>query len=109
MARIASWLTKRPVASPFDGVSTARSDGYALEELFVADAPTPKQGKHDPTGLLVLYGKGVRRGFEIQGTSNLDIAPTLLTLLGVPVPAVMKGRVLHEAWSDASAHQRAAE
>ncbi|HVJ19054.1 MAG TPA: hypothetical protein VM686_26725 [Polyangiaceae bacterium] len=81
-----------------DGAPNAKKDGYTLDELFVADAPTPKQGMHDPTGLLVLHGKGIRRGVEIKGTSNLDIAPTLLTLLGTPVPATMKGRVLDEAW-----------
>jgi arylsulfatase A-like enzyme len=58
---------------------------------------------HHPTGLLMLWGNGIRPGVTIANTDNLDIAPTLLALMGVPVPAIMPGRVLSEAWSDAPA------
>lgn len=57
-----------------------------------------KSGCHDPKGMLILYGPGIRPGAEIQACNNLDIAPTLLTLLGLPVPPEMKGRVLREAF-----------
>jgi arylsulfatase A-like enzyme len=46
----------------------------------------------------MLYGPGVRRGGRISDCTNLDIAPTLLTILGLPVPEEMKGRVLSEAF-----------
>ncbi|HVY47091.1 MAG TPA: hypothetical protein VHB21_14485 [Minicystis sp.] len=88
----------RPVRYRFPGAPGDREDGYALEELFVADTPTAKQGMHDPRGVLLVYGKGIRRGVTIDDTTNLDVAPTILTLLGLPVPAVMKGRPLAEAW-----------
>lgn len=76
----------------------AKPDGYALDELFATDTPTVKQGMHHPSGMLAMIGPGIQGGLELSGTNNLDIAPTLLTLLGVPVPSAMKGRVLSEAW-----------
>lgn len=56
-----------------------------------------KSGCHDPEGMMLLYGPGIEAGGHIKDCNNLDIAPTLLTLLGLPVPAEMKGRVLEEA------------
>jgi arylsulfatase A-like enzyme len=67
---------------------------FALDELFAMDAPTVKQGMHHPAGLFIAYGPGIAAGRELGACTNLDIAPTLLTLLGVPVPAVMRGRML---------------
>ncbi len=82
----------------FPDAPDARPEGYALDELFAVDTPTVKQGMHHPTGIFALRGPGIRRGASIADSTNLDVAPTLLTLLGVPVPEVMKGRVLSEAW-----------
>jgi arylsulfatase A-like enzyme len=42
----------------------------------------------------------MQRGVEIPATTNLDITPTILTLLGVSVPSIMQGRVLCEAWGE---------
>lgn len=52
---------------------------------------------HDPTGMLVLWGKDIAQGTEIDGPSVLDITPTLLALYGLPVADDMDGRVLEEA------------
>jgi predicted AlkP superfamily phosphohydrolase/phosphomutase len=68
-----------------------------LEDLFAMDAPTVKQGMHHPNGLFIAYGKGVPEGLQLGTCTNLDIAPTLLSLLGVPIPKVMNGRVLLRA------------
>jgi hypothetical protein len=73
---------------------------FAFDELFVADDPTPKEGVHHPQGVLAFWGKGIRQGMEIRHTTNLDIAPTILTLLGVPVPSIMQGRILSGAWQE---------
>lgn len=79
-----------------------------LEEVFACDTPTPKQGMHDPRGLLVFFGRGIKPGLHLSDTTNLDIAPTLLELMGVPVPQVMTGRVLREAWESRAAATAAA-
>ena len=56
---------------------------------------------HDPKGMLMLWGKGISPGLEIKDTTNLDICPTVLSIMGIPVPSIMKGRVLSEAWGEA--------
>ncbi len=58
-----------------------------------------KSGCHDPKGMMILYGPGIAAGARIDQANNLDIAPTLLTLMGLPVPEEMKGRVLREAFA----------
>jgi arylsulfatase A-like enzyme len=45
------------------------------------------------------YGPGVARGAHIPDVNNLDIAPTLLTILDLPIPREMHGRILEEAFS----------
>ena len=47
---------------------------------------------------LLLAGPGIRRGVRSELPSgNTDLAPTLLTLLGLPIPPGAEGRVLREA------------
>jgi hypothetical protein len=82
----------------FDGAAGARADGYRFDELFALDAPSPKQGMHDPPGIVILHGAGIRQGLELKDAGPLDIAPTILALLDVPLPAIMGGRPLTEAW-----------
>lgn len=57
-----------------------------------------KSGCHDPRGMLILYGAGiVAGGRELGPCNNLDLAPTILELLQLPIPSQMSGRVLSEA------------
>lgn len=62
-----------------------------------------KSGCHDPQGMMLFYGPGIRRGARALDCTNLDIAPTLLTMLGLPVPSLMQGRVLEEVFSEKAA------
>ena len=53
-------------------------------------------GDHRMEGMIVASGPGFRQGATPQGANLLDIAPTVLHLMGVPVPADMDARVLAE-------------
>jgi len=53
-------------------------------------------GDHRMEGMIVASGPAFRTGATPQGANLLDIAPTVLHLLGVPVPSDMDGRVLTE-------------
>ena len=55
---------------------------------------------HRPAGLAVLSGPGVRRDERLDHAALPDILPTALTLLGLPVPADLPGRVWREALAD---------
>ena len=55
--------------------------------------PEGRGGNHRPEGMLITAGPGVRRG-PIGKAHILDLAPTILKLLGQPVPAEMEGKLL---------------
>ncbi len=74
---------------PKDG---AESTSYQFDEIIYRTGMT-KSGCHHPEGILMIYGKGIPSAF-IEETNNLDIAPTILSLLGLKTPAEMKGRSL---------------
>jgi len=52
---------------------------------------------HRINGTIALYGGIIRQNFKIANASVMDVAPTVMYLLGLPVDAKMKGRVLTEA------------
>jgi predicted AlkP superfamily phosphohydrolase/phosphomutase/Flp pilus assembly protein TadD len=52
---------------------------------------------HRIEGILSLYGRGVRAYAHIDKPTLLDVAPTVLTLLGLPASEEMPGRVLTDA------------
>jgi predicted AlkP superfamily phosphohydrolase/phosphomutase len=64
-------------------------------------------GDHRMEGVLVAAGPPFRPGAVPQGATLLDVAPTLLHLLGVPVPDDMDGRVLTEILAPAFATSQA--
>jgi hypothetical protein len=49
-----------------------------------------------PEGFFLVVGDGIRQGGVVRGASVLDVAPTLLYLMGLPVARDMEGRVLTE-------------
>jgi predicted AlkP superfamily phosphohydrolase/phosphomutase len=53
-------------------------------------------GDHRMGGVFIADGPAFRPGARLDGANLLDIAPTVLHLLGVPVPADMDGRILSE-------------
>jgi hypothetical protein len=67
---------------------------FPLEEVFAMDAPTVKQGMHHPDGVFIAYGKDIGGSRQLGPCTNLDIAPTILSLMGIRVPDSMSGRVL---------------
>lgn len=67
-----------------------------LRELVAEKDATPKQGYHEQAGVLVMAGPGIKAGATVNQCSTLDLAPTMLALMGLPIPAYMTGRVLSE-------------
>ena len=53
-------------------------------------------GTHRLHGILIVRGPAFRKNVEIEGARLLDMAPTILHLLGQPVPDDMDGHVLEE-------------
>jgi predicted AlkP superfamily phosphohydrolase/phosphomutase len=67
-------------------VRTKLTPGHTWVER---DANLP--GTHRPEGVIALAGKGIPAGRNLAADLR-DVAPTVLTLLGMPVPDTMEGR-----------------
>ena len=60
--------------------------------------PLYTQHRHGPDGVLLLYGPGIRPGHQLESSHVLDVFPTVLALLGLPLPEDAEGRVLEDAF-----------
>jgi predicted AlkP superfamily phosphohydrolase/phosphomutase len=86
-------------------------DGFLLEQSSpgknappaVERSTAPLQGgiefaaSHRLDGVLMMSGGPIQKEFEFAGARIIDVAPTILYLMGLPVPDDMDGRVLVEA------------
>ncbi len=50
-------------------------------------------GSHRQVGMFAAKGPGVKKGFEAEELSLLDVAPTVMYTLCLPVPSEMEGKV----------------
>ena len=80
----------------------ASDHGFRLGELHddpsrVRDMRRVSERFHRIEGILYLYGRGVKRHSRLDKPVLVDVAPTVLALLGLPAAEDMPGRVLSEA------------
>jgi predicted AlkP superfamily phosphohydrolase/phosphomutase len=59
-------------------------------------------GEHDLEGIFIAQGPGVRRNHRLSKASVVDVAPTVLYRLGLPVGSDMDGAVLAEVFTRAT-------
>jgi predicted AlkP superfamily phosphohydrolase/phosphomutase len=59
-----------------------------------------------PDGLLILNGAGIAPGIKIQDASVVDITPTLLYLIGLPLGRDMDGTLLTDVLAEDVAHNQ---
>ena len=60
----------------------------------------PVNGSHREMGILVAHGPPFRSGVTIDGATLYDITPTLLYLLGQPIPRGLDGGILTSALTE---------
>ena len=67
-------------------------------------ARDPQQsGIHKMAGVFVAYGPGISREANVENARIYDVAPTILHIMGRPIPDDMDGRVLSEIFAHGSA------
>jgi len=62
-----------------------------------ADFDGKQHGTHDPNGILVVHGPGIKSGEKLDG-DIVDIVPTVLAYFGISVPRHIDGKVLSAAF-----------
>ncbi len=67
--------------------------------IFTSSAPY--SGNHALNGILIAWGFGVVPEHQVQNAHIIDLAPTILTALGVAAPSYMDGQTLHQLFPPA--------
>ncbi|HLK62500.1 MAG TPA: alkaline phosphatase family protein [Bryobacteraceae bacterium] len=91
------------LAGPDTTVLVLSDHGFHSDHLRPAQIPDIPAGpatQHRPLGIFTLAGAGIRRDERIYGVNLLDVAPTVLSLFGLPAGEDMPGRVLAEAFEN---------
>ncbi|TND07611.1 MAG: hypothetical protein FD123_3163 [Bacteroidetes bacterium] len=70
------------------------------------DDPAAPVYEHSPYGIFCAMGPGIRKDERIYGATLLDIAPTILTIFGLPAGKDMSGRVLQGIFEKPSEIER---
>jgi predicted AlkP superfamily phosphohydrolase/phosphomutase len=79
-----------------DGYRTIAFPLFATDGKIITRQIRGDSGCHRLQGVLIARGPGIAHG-EIHNARIIDLAPTILHLMNVPVPDDMDGRVLTEA------------
>ena len=69
-----------------------------LRPRHIPHEPAGPAAQHRPYGIFVMAGPGIKKDELVHGASLLDICPTVLTLLGLPVGEDMDGKPLVQAF-----------
>lgn len=64
-----------------------------------------RSGSHREEGVFIIQGKGIKPGTPVDKVELIDLAPTILHIMGIPIPLDLDGRVLQECFADDRAEQ----
>lgn len=82
------------------------SASYPGNEFYRTVSPKEMEGdirpnaSHRLNGIFIAAGKEIKKNLHINGAKIIDLAPTILHLLSIPIPDDMDGRVLDEVFTD---------
>jgi len=81
----------------FDQCRYNISEMIGYDSLYSYDtAKGSDDGGHGRQGFLAMVGPGIPAIGELKGMTLLDVAPTILSLMGLPIPEDMEGKILLE-------------
>jgi hypothetical protein len=82
-----------------DGYRAIAFPLFAADRRIVTGQIRGDSGCHRRHGILIAWGTGIRPGEPVEDARIEDLTPTILHLMGMPVPDDMDGRVLIEMLS----------
>lgn len=71
-----------------------------LRPSSIPNIPAGPAVEHRDYGVFAISGPGVRKDQAVHGVSLLDVAPTILNVMGLPVGEDMDGRVLSQVFEE---------
>lgn len=89
------------LAGPDAHILLMSDHGFYSDHLRLVKLPKEPAAiarEHNPLGVFLLAGPGIKEDERIYGASLLDICPTLLQLFKLPVGSDMEGKVLSQAF-----------
>ena len=72
---------------------------FATEGKVITSQIRGDSGCHRSEGIFLAQGPGIKAGVQLSENHIRDLAPTIMHLLGEPVPKIMDGRVLSEIFT----------
>ena len=80
-----------------DDVNILLVSDHGFKARLLPDPNMPElTGTHDRRGVIIAAGPAFRSSGYVEGATILDVAPTSLAVLGLPVTGTMDGRILLE-------------
>ena len=76
---------------------------FATEGKIVTQQIRGDSGCHRSEGIFMAAGPNIKRGVTLPESNILDLAPTMMHLLGEKVPSIFDGRVLQEMFVEETA------
>lgn len=101
---IIEWNLDKGYSYVFKNSHSPRQRRIPLRPLDAKEKKRVKSGDHRDHGIFIASGKNIQRHLQLSGATILDLAPTILHLLALPVPTDMDGRVLIEIFRDEYRH-----
>jgi predicted AlkP superfamily phosphohydrolase/phosphomutase len=84
--------------------------GSGVEEL-VSEVPldilSKLSGVHRMDGIILAQGPHIRRNVTVEGARIIDVAPTILYALGIPIPSDMDGVAMTQFFGESYTQQAA--
>ncbi|MEN9998419.1 MAG: hypothetical protein RI922_1409 [Bacteroidota bacterium] len=71
-----------------------------MRPIHIPQVPAGPAIEHAPYGIIVAKGPNIKKGEQIFGASVLDVTPTLLMMMGLPIGKDMDGKPLVDMFSD---------
>ena len=95
------YVDKAPALLPSwweDGFVLEQSNPYSKQSVRRSKEPIEGgvefTGGHRLDGVFIMAGGPVKKGIELKGCNIIDVAPTVLYLMGQSIPGDMDGKVL---------------
>jgi predicted AlkP superfamily phosphohydrolase/phosphomutase len=81
------------------GYSVPGSSSIDREHLFTSYENSPR-GFHQRNGIFMAMNENFKKGYQVKNAAIIDLAPTILYTMGIPIPSHMDGKALKEIFTE---------